>query len=80
MLIFIFLIMNIRFKKRVCLCVPHAQFPEIPCNVDFSMIMIVNSIFSTLCILLNCMHIVHFSSLLCSLNKDVLYEYLTVMK
>lgn len=47
----------------------------------FSMIMIVNSIFSTLCILLKCMHIVHFSSLfLCSLNKDVLYEYLTVMK
>lgn len=60
-MIFIFLIMNIRYS--VCLCVPHAQFPEIPCNVNFSMIMIVNSIFSTLCILLNCMHIVHFSSL-----------------
>lgn len=47
----------------MCLCVPHAQFPEIPRNVNFSMIMIVNLIFSTLCILLNCMHIVHFSSL-----------------
>lgn len=51
------------YKVKVCLCVPHAQFPEIPCNVNFSMIMIVNSIFSTLCILLNCMHTVHFSSL-----------------
>lgn len=68
LIIFIFLIMNIRFKKKsVCLRVPHAQFPEIPCNVNFSMIMIVNSIFSTLCILLNCMHIVHFSSLFCVL-------------
>lgn len=62
------------------LCVAHAQFPMVPCNVDFSMIMIVDSVCSMLCILLTCMHIVHFSSLLCSLNKDVLYEYLTVMK
>lgn len=79
---YIYLSYNEYKVQCVRLRVPHAQFPEIPCNVNFSMITIVNSIFSTLCILLNCMHIVHFASLffLSSLNKDVLYEYLTVME
>lgn len=79
---YIYLSYNEYKVQFVCLRVPHAQFPKIPCNVNFRMITIVNSIFSTLCILLNCMHIVHFASLfvLSSLNKDVLYEYLTVMK
>lgn len=65
----------------MCVCVsPMHSSLKFHVDVNFSMIMIVNSIFSTLCILLNCMHMFDFSSLLCSLNKDVLYEYLIVMK
>lgn len=63
----------------VCVFLMHSSL-KFHVDVNFSMIMIVKSIFSTLCILLNCMHMVDFSSLLCSLNKDVLYDYLIVMK
>lgn len=50
-------------KISVCLWVPYAQFSEIPFNVNFTMIIIVNWIFSMLCILLNRMYIVDFFSL-----------------
>lgn len=54
------------------------RFPEIPCNVDFKYDYDCElGIFYIMHIMEMFMHIVHFSSLfLCSLNKDVLYEYL----
>lgn len=69
---------SVRVLFFLCVCFPCTGFLKFHVMLILSMIMIVNLVFSTLCILWRCICILSISLVffLCSLNKDVLYEYL----